>query len=63
MTTKPTPRERAVLNFWGDELPIQMLDDEPEEKPSVVWTLFRLAIGLVGFCLAVSFLVPQCPAG
>ena len=54
--TKPTPRERAVMDYWHDELPIQMLDED--EKPSVVWTLFRWAIGLVAFCLAVSFMVP-----
>lgn len=57
--TKPTPKQRAVIDFWDDELPIQMLDDEPEEKPSIVWTLFRWAIGLVASCLAISLMVPK----
>lgn len=26
MTTKPTPRERAVLNFWDDQVLLQIAD-------------------------------------
>lgn len=61
MTTKPTPRERAVLDFWDDELPVQFVGDEPEDddKPSIVWTLFCWALGLIAFCLVVSLLVPK----
>jgi hypothetical protein len=59
MTTKPTPRQRAVIDFWDDELPIQLLDEDPEEKSSLAWTLFRWAIGLIAVCLAASLMVPK----
>jgi len=59
MTTKPTPRERAVLDFWDDELPIQLLDEEPDDRPSIAGTLLLWACGLVAFCLVVSLVVPK----
>lgn len=60
MTTKPTPRERAVLDFWDDQLPIQLLDEEPEdEKTSLAGVLFLWACGLVAFCLLASLMVPK----
>lgn len=58
--TKPTPRERAVLDFWDDELPVQFVGDEPEEdKPSIGWTLFLWACGLIAACLVASLMVPK----
>jgi hypothetical protein len=59
MTTKPTPKQRAVIDFWSDELQAQMLDEDLDDEPSLVGVLLLWACGLVAVCLLASLMVSK----
>lgn len=58
MTTKPTPRERAVLNFWDDQMLLQIVDAPMNFWDRLSWwQKLLLACAAVVICVFVGGMV------